>query len=394
MPGPIATKSGAWLGHAAGLALNAAPWLGLAAMTALWARARRPVSGLSKRETATPEHFEAAEPGRGRLAHAPSRIPPVGWRDILWRTWIEVNEDKLTQVAGGITFYGLLAIFPALGAFVSLYGLFADVGTVSRQLNDLAAFVPPQALTLIGEQMVRLATQRQGTLSLAFLVSLFFSIWSANAGMQALFAGLNIAYDEVEKRNFLVRRALSLGFTGAALVFITAVTGVLVAVPIYLDRWGLDDSWLVPFRWVAVLALTAAAFAFIYRFGPSREKARWRWVRWGSATAALAWVGGSLGFSWYVNHFAHYDVTYGSLGAVVGFMMWIWFSIMVVLVGAELNAEIEHQTALDSTTGVALPMGERGAEMADTVGVPFVGVRELRDSAERKIGKLLGRKGA
>ena len=395
MSGPTASKAGGWLGRAAGVALKVAPWLGLGVMTALWTRARRkPASGLSQPETATPEHFEATEPGRGRMAPAPSRIPLIGWRDVLWRTWMEVNQDKLPQVAGGITFYGLLAIFPAVGVFVSLYGLFADVGKVSQQLDDLAAFVPPQVLSLVGDQMVRLATQRHATLSVAFVISLLFSVWSANAGVQALFSGLNIAYDEVEKRSFLMRRALSYGFTLAALLFITAVTSVLVAVPLYLDRWGLDDSWLVPFRGVVILVLTAVAFAFIYRFGPSRQKARWRWVRWGAGAAALAWVGGSLGFSWYVNHFAHYDVTYGSLGALVGFMMWIWFSAMVVLIGAELNAEIEHQTALDSTTGVALPMGERGAEMADTVGVAFEGLHGLWNETGRKLGKLIGRKGA
>ena len=395
MSGPTVSKTAAWLGRAAGLALKAAPWLGLAAVTALWTRARQPpASGLSQPQTATPETFEAAEPGRGRMAPSPGRIPLIGWRDILWRTWREVNDDKLPQVAGGITFYGLLAIFPAVGVFVSLYGLVADVGQVSQQLDDLAAFVPPGVLTLVGEQMVRLATQRHTTLSLAFVVSLLFSVWSANAGVQALFSGLNIAYDEVEKRGFLVRRALSYGFTLGTLIFITAVTAVLVALPIYLQLWGLDDSWLVPFRWVGILVMTGVAFAFIYRFGPSRAKARWRWVRWGAAAAALAWVGGSLGFSWYVNHVAHYDATYGSLGAVVGFMMWIWFSAMVVLIGAELNAEIEHQTALDSTTGVPLPMGERGAEMADTVGLAFEGLHGLWNETGQKFRKLLGRKAA
>ncbi len=144
--------------------------------------------------------------------------------------------------------------------------------------------------------------------------------------------------------------------------------------PIYLRKLGLIDSWLAPFRWVVLTALAACAFAVLYRFGPSRQHAQWRWVRWGALFAAIAWIVGSLGFSWYVNNVAHYDVTYGSLGAAVGFMMWIWFSVMVVLIGAELNAEIEHQTALDSTTGAPLPMGVRGAAMADTVGRPFVGV--------------------
>jgi len=346
-----------------------APWAGLAAAAALWARGRRSqAAALSKEEPPSPDHFEDIEPGHGRLARAPERIPPMGWRDILWRTWMEVNADKLPSVAGGVTFYTLLAIFPAVGAFVSLYGLFADVDTVRKELGDLAAFVPSEVLNLVGDQMMRIATRQ-------------------NAGIAALFDGLNIAYDETEKRNFLVRRATTYAFTAALVAFATLVTGVLVAVPIYLRRLELIDSWLAPFRWVVLTGLAACAFAVLYRFGPSRQRAQWRWVRWGAAFAAIAWIVGSLGFSWYVNHVAHYDVTYGSLGAAVGFMMWIWFSVMVVLIGAELNAEIEHQTALDSTTGAPLPMGVRGAAMADTVGRSFVGVHGLWRDLRAKIGK-------
>jgi membrane protein len=373
-----------------GLLLSFAPWAGLAAVTALWARDRRsrPRGGLSQEETAPPEHFEAEEPGRGRLARAPAHIPMTGWRDIVWRTWLEVNADKLPSVAAGVTFYTLLAIFPAVGAFVSLYGLFADVGAVREQLNDLALFVPRDVLKLVGDQMMQLATRQDAGLSAALAVSVLLSLWTANAGIAALFDGLNVAYDETEKRNFVVRRIMTYAFTAALVLFATVVTAVLVAVPIYLRQLGLIDSWLAPFRWVVLTVLAACAFAVVYRFGPSRERARWRWVRWGAALAAVAWIGGSLGFSWYVNHIAHYDATYGSLGAAVGFMMWIWFSVMVVLIGAELNAEIEHQTALDSTTGAPLPMGARGAVMADTVGRRFTGLHagleKLRAFATRQ----------
>jgi membrane protein len=389
VPAPKPRKpmtAGRWL---RGALLRLAPWAGLAAMTVLWVHERRtPLPGLSKPEVAPPEHFEAAEPGRGRLARAPVRIPAKGWRDILWRTVLETNTDKLPSVAGGVTFYTLLAIFPAVGAFVSLYGLFADVNTVREQLNDLAAFVPRDVLKLVGEQMMQLATREKPGLSLALGLSILLSLWTANAGISALFDGLNIAYDEDEKRNFVVRRASSYVFTAALVLFVTLVTGVLVAAPIYMRQMGLTDSWLEPFRWVVLTLLAACAFAVLYRFGPSRTQARWRWVRWGAAFAAVAWIGGSLGFSWYVGHVAHYDATYGSLGAAVGFMMWIWFSVMVVLMGAELNAEIEHQTALDSTTGAPAAMGMRGAVMADTVGKRFMGVHaglaRLRGMAPRR----------
>ncbi|MDB5446937.1 MAG: ribonuclease [Phenylobacterium sp.] len=360
----------------AGAALRAAPWAGMAAFALLWMRARRGRAPASLPAEALPALYEAIEPGRGRIAEAPPQIPARGWKDVLWRTWLEVGRDRLPATAGGVTFYALLAIFPAIGAFVSLYGLFADVGAVSRQLAELAAFVPRGALTLVAEQMLRLATARPETLSFAFVLSLLLSIWTANAGVAALFDGLNVVYGEQEKRNFFVRRAVTFAFTCAAVVFVTAVTAILVAVPIALRMLGLGQSLLVPLRWLLLLILAAAAFAVMYRYGPSREHARWRWVRPGAAAAALAWVGGSLAFSWYINHLAHYDVTYGPLGAVVGFMTWIWVSVMVVLLGAELNAELEHQTAEDSTTGPPRPLGQRGAAMADTVGPAFIGVRK------------------
>jgi membrane protein len=356
---------------------KAAPWAGLAGLAVLWLRANGrepPARHVSAEEI--PALLAAAEPGRGRLAAAPPQIPPRGWRDVLWRTWHEVFRDRLPATAASVTFYTLLAIFPALGAFVSLYGLFADVNVVSRELSQLAGFVPADALNLIADQMMRLATTRSETLSFGFVVGLLISIWSANAGMAALFDGLNVVYEEQEKRNFLVRRLVTYGFTFLAVVFMTLTTAILVAVPIGLHVLGLGESLLVPLRWLALPLLAAVAFGVIYRYGPSRERARWRWVRVGAAVAAALWVAVSLLFSWYVNNLAHYDVTYGSLGAVVGFMVWIWLSVLAVLLGAELNAELEHQTARDSTTGRPKPLGRRGAKMADTVGKSFGGTRK------------------
>ncbi|MBL8773284.1 MAG: YihY/virulence factor BrkB family protein [Phenylobacterium sp.] len=341
-------------------------------------------AGRPGRTLPTPESFEAREPGRGRLATSPRRIPLRGWSDILWRTWQETNADRLTVVAGSVTYYTLLAIFPAIGVFVSLYGLFADVGEVQKQLAQLSAVFPPAVVGLIGEQMVRLATGDAGGLSLAFLVSLLLSLWSASAGMRSLFDGLNIAYDEVERRSFLARAAVTYGFTLALVLFLIVISGILVAAPLALAAVGLAEDWLIAIRWPLVYLLASAAFSVAYRYGPSRERARWRWLTLGAAVAAALWMVGSAGFSWYVNNIAGLDRTYGPLGAVIAFMIWIWFSVIVVLVGAELNAEIEHQTALDSTTGPAEPIGERGATMADTVGVRFGGLRGL-------LGGLLGR---
>lgn len=329
--------------------------------------------GLSEDRVMPPDAFDAAEPRRGRAARHPGHIPPLGWRDILWRTWREVGVDRLPAVAGGVTFYTLLALIPAIGAFVSLYGLFADVRTVEQQLREMAGVFPPSVVKIVGEQMLRLSSQEHAKLGTAFVVSLLLSIWSANASMRNLFEGLNIAYDEIEKRHIVRRTLLSYGFTFCALVYAAAVSGVLIVTPWLLEAArlsALEAIW-APIRWLIVMAMTAVAFAALYRFAPSRAQARWRWVWIGAATASAGWLIGSLGFSTYVNQVAHFDATYGPLGAIIAFMIWVWFSIMTILIGAELNAEIEHQTAVDSTTGPEQPMGARGAAMADTVGLAF-----------------------
>jgi membrane protein len=358
----------------------------MAALAWLWLRerAQRRSASLVRPEE-LPALFDAVEPGRGRLAEAPPQIPRQGWKDVLWRTLLEIFRDRLPATAGGVTFFVLLAMFPALGAFVSLYGLFADVDSVSKQLRQLAAFVPVDVLTLMAEQMVRLAIARPETLSFTFVLGLLFSVWTANAGTAALFDGLNVVYGEREKRNFFTRRLLTYVFTFLGVIFITLTVAILVAIPLALDWLGFGESLLVPLRWLLLIGLAAAAFGVIYRYGPSRAHARWRWVRPGALAAAVAWVGVSLLFSFYVNHLANYDATYGSLGAVVGVLVWIWLSVMVVLIGGELNAELEHQTALDSTTGRPAPIGWRGARMADTVGPSF---RSLRRRGGRAAAML------
>ena len=351
---------------------HVAPWLGVAALIALWPRKRLAAAAMSENRKMSPASFEAAEPGRGRAAQKPYDIPTRGWRDILWRTWTEMGKDRLQSVAAGVTFDMLLALFPAMGAFVSLYGIYSDVNEVQKQLNELALLLPPGAVDLIGREMLRLATIHHASLSTAFIVSLLLSLWTANAGMKALFDGLNIAYDENEKRPFLRLTAQTLMFTAAALVFLLAVASVMASGPVAIAWLGLRgaDVWWLPLVWaLIVFALAVLAFSVVYRFGPSRQHARWRWVSWGGVFAATAWIGGSALFSAYVNNFANYEKTYGSLGAFVGFMIWLWFSILMILLGAELNSEIEHQTAVDTTTGAPLPMGARGAVMADTVGL-------------------------
>jgi membrane protein len=308
------------------------------------------------------------QPGRGRRARSPAEIPLKGWRDILWRTWRSFNRDQIATVAGGISFFGLLAAFPGLAAFVSLYGLFADVHDAVKLIEALAVVAPHDAVVFIGAQMIRISEQRPSTLSTAFLVSLGLSIWSANAGVKALFNGLTVAYGEREKRGYLRRTLSTLLFTLAGLGLMLVYIGALVAIPLLLPGIKRVAPWLDLLRWPVLLGLTMMVLAVVYRYGPSREHARWRWITWGSAVAAALWLLASLAFAWYVSSLAHFDRTYGSFGAAAGAMIWWWMSVVIVLLGAELNAEIEHQTSVDSTTGPPRPLGARGAMMADTIG--------------------------
>jgi membrane protein len=369
------------------LARQLAPWLALAAIAAGRARAWSQGRTMQAAPTPppTPEALDRAEPGRGRAAAAPWEIPALGWKDILWRTYRNVGHDGLPSVAGGVTFYLLLATFPAVTAFVSVYGLFLNVATVETLLYKLSAILPGDALSLIGDQMMRLANQRHEVLSAAFALSTLVSVWSANAGVKALLVGLNVAYDEVEKRPFLRRTLFTYSVSLSAVMVVAAITLLTVAAPVLPQTAGWQAIRLefAPLRWLVVYLIVAGALTLVYRYGPSRRRAKWRWVGFGGAVAALVWVPGSLGFSFYVDNFTHLGATYGSLGAVIGFMLWVWFSVMVVLIGAELNAQVEHQTACDTTTGPPKSIGERGAVAADSVGRAFtVSPHEAADMAE------------
>lgn len=307
---------------------------------------------------------------RGRQADTPSAMPAKGWVDILWRTYREFSEDRLMLVAAGITFYVLLALFPAITAMVSIYGLFTDVSAIREQTATLSGLLPAGAVDIIGEQMTRVSSHDGGKLGFGMVFGLVLALWSANAGMKTLFDALNIVYEEKEKRGFLRLNLVTLCFTlGTIVVLILALSSV-VLLPVVLEFTGLGalETWLLLLRWPVLLLMVAGGLSLIYRAGPSREAAKWRWLSGGAALAALLWVAFSILFSWYVQNFGSYDETYGSLGAAIGFMTWIWISTTVVLLGAELNAELEHQTARDTTRRPARPMGRRGAEMADSLG--------------------------
>jgi membrane protein len=318
-------------------------------------------------------HESAVQDGRtrGRSATHPLEVPARGWKDILFRVWKNIGKDRVIVVAAGVTFYSVLALFPAIAALVAVYGFFADPTTIASHLDSIAGMVPTGAIDVIRDQITRVASQGRATLGLTFLASFAASLWSANAGMKSLFDALNLVYNEPEKRGFIWLNLISLIFTMLTITFALLAMGAMVIVPIALNFVGLGgvtETVIKIARWPALLIVITLALAILYRYGPSREKPQWRWITWGSAVAAVSWLVISILFSWYAENFGNYNKTYGSLGAIIAFMFWIWLSIIVVLLGAELNAETEHQTARDTTTGRPKPLGSRGAKMADTVG--------------------------
>jgi membrane protein len=332
---------------------------------------KRPKEQVENDQPISAQLSRAKEQGRGRHAVAPWHIPWAGWKDILWRVYASVNDNRLLAVAAGVVFYSLLAIFPAIAAFVSLYGLIADASTIDSHLSLAAGIFPAGAVDILHEQIARLTAKSDAKLSLGFITGLAVALWSANAGMKAIIDALNVVYDEKEKRSFVKLNLLSLLFTLIAILSLMIALAAVVIAPMVFSAVGLSSLWslaIVVLRWPLLLVLAAIALAAIYRYGPSRAEARWQWLSLGSGAAAIGWLITSALFSWYIAHFGAYNATYGSLGAAVGMMMWMWISAIVILLGGELNAEIEHQTAKDSTVGSEKPLGERGAVMADTIG--------------------------
>lgn len=313
----------------------------------------------------------AGEHGRGRMATAPSQIPWPGWLDVIWRVAHQVIVDRVMLVAAGATYYFLLALFPGLAAFVALYGLVADPAAIATHVNALEGIAPTAAIDLVHAQLEALAGQTRNVLNLAFYGGLAVSLWSVNSAIKALFEAMNIAYGEREARSFFRLTLISLGFTlgaiftGFLLIF---SIGVIPTVLAFVDLGNLAGRAIALARWPLLLAVIGFGITLVYRYGPSRERAKWRWLTWGGVLATPLWLAASFAFSHYIENFADYNATYGTLGAVIGLMVWIWISVVIVIVGAELNAELEHQTARDSTTGAPQPLGERGAVVADTVG--------------------------
>ena len=317
----------------------------------------------------TPEALDLMAPRRGRLAQRPAHIPAKGWIDIVWRVVNGYFNDQVGFVAGGVTFLMLLSLFPTLAAFVTVYGLFADPADASARIQFLYSFLPANVAGFLAQELTRLAAGSTGSLTFTLIWTLALSLWTANGAVKVLFYGLNVAYHEIEMRNLVRYNLICMGFTVGAIFAVLLTSVLVVGVPVVVRLFGLEEEWgvIALLRWPLLLAGYIAALTVIYRFGPCRQRARWRWVTPGAIFAAVLSLTVSFLFSWYLNNFVRTD-SYGPLAAMMGFLLWTWLSVQVILMGAELNAEIEHQTAVDTTTGKPLPIGERGAKVADSIG--------------------------
>lgn len=313
----------------------------------------------------------AATPRRGRQADRPGQIPKAGWKDILKRTKDEMTRDHVSMVAAGIAFYGLLAIFPAIVATISIWAIVFDPEQINQQIADVSHLLPEEAAEIIRQQAEQASQDAGAGMSLAAIGGVLFAIYSASRGVDGFMEGLNIIYDEEENRGFIKRTALKLILTLGVILMTLVTLGIITTIPAIVDLIGLPDiagTLINLARWPILMLVAMLAIAVLYRYGPDRDEPRWQWISPGSFVAVLLWIAGSIAFSIYVRNFGNYNETYGSLGAVIILLMWFWLSAFIVLMGAELNSEMEHQTKHDTTVGEKKRMGERDAYVADTVG--------------------------
>lgn len=317
------------------------------------------------------EHLRGRDAELGREARTPREITARGWWDILKRVRAEVSRDNLSLIAAGVAFYALLAIPPALAAGIALWGLVSDPQSIQAQITQLSGALPEEAARTYNDQLRAVAARSPTTLGWTAAIGFLLSLWSARAAMNAMIGALNIVYEEREKRGFLRLTATSVLLTLGALVGGVLALLLVAGVPVALSILGASTiAQLVvnAVRWTLLLVLVMAGLAVLYRLAPSRHQPRWSWASWGAGIATLLWIGASAAFSLFVSNFGSYNETYGALAAIVVVMLWLFLVAYAVIVGAELNAELERQTAVDSTTGAPAPLGSRGAHAADTVG--------------------------
>jgi membrane protein len=287
---------------------------------------------------------------------------------VLKRVKDEVKDDNVGLLAAGVAFYAMLAIFPAIIAVVTVYGMVADPDQVKTQVGEFAKSLPSGADELLSNQLTSVASAGRQALSIGLVLSLLALLWSVSSGVQGLVKSLNVIYDERETRGFVKLRGLSLLLTIGAIVVAVVALALIAVFPGVIDNFGLGRAGQLTAsiaRWVVLAVLVLLALGVVYRLGPDRANPRWQWVSLGAVVALVLWLLGSVGFSWYVDNFGKYNQTYGALAAVIILLLWLYLSAFAVLLGAEFNAETERQQARDTTTGPERPPGERGAEVAD-----------------------------
>jgi membrane protein len=307
---------------------------------------------------------------RGRQAESPREIPKGGWKDVLLRVKDQLTTDHIDIVAAGVAFYFFLALFPALAAVVSIYGLVTDPGQVEQHMAQLTSLLPQETHQMISERLHSIAQQSGKALGWGVIFSILISLWSANSGTKSLFEGINIAYNEENERGFIKQNALTLLFTIGAMIVGIISAGLVVGFPAMVGKLGLPEvlqtiiSWG---RWPLLGVIVMFALALIYKVAPSRNNPKFKWVSWGAVISTVLWLLGSWLFSLYVTNFGNYNETYGSVAAVIILMLWFNLTSYIILLGAEINSELELQTAKDTTIGKAKPMGDRQAYHADHV---------------------------
>ena len=308
---------------------------------------------------------------QGRQADRPTDIPASGWMAVMKRTWTEAGKDNLNLIAAGVAFFFFLALVPLLASLVLTYGLVADPMTVVKHLQGLTQVLPADAARLIGEQLMSVTQAARGEKGFGLLLALLLALYGGMRGASSIITALNIVYEEEEERGFI--RTTLLAFVMTVGVVIVGVVGIIaVSVMGFVDEvlsglGPIAHTLIRLMSWALAAALASFSIAAVYRYGPDRDEPKWRWLTPGSIVATLLWLAVTLGFAFYVSNFGSYNATYGSLGAVVVLLMWLYLSAYVLLLGAELNSELEHQTARDTTIGPDKPLGQRGATMADTV---------------------------
>ncbi|MCW2535104.1 MAG: conserved rane protein of unknown function [Modestobacter sp.] len=320
----------------------------------------------------------------GVHAEKPTQIPARGWLQIIKRAWAENNADNMPIIGAGVAFFAFLAVFPALIATISIYGLVASPEQVTRQIESLSDQLPRSARDLLATQLTDITQNSGGALTVSLIISILAALWSASGGTGNLITAVNIAYDEVETRGFVKRKVLALGLTLGAIAFVLITFALIAVVPVVLDLLplGIVGTILAQVvRWVLLLGVIAGSLAVLYRVAPDRDSPKLRWVSLGSIVVTVIWAVVSLLFSVYVDNFGSYDKTYGAIAGVIVLMLWLYLTCYLVLLGAEINAETEHQTAADTTEGHPQPMGSRDATVADELPSPPVPTKESKRSA-------------